>query len=137
MNPPVSEPDAESTSANMHVLVADDDPSVCVLLSLMLGRLGYKVTTVSDGAAAVATVIENLQDIGTVILDVHMPELDGIGAMNRIRSMAPNIRVILTSGTPKADVISDFKPQQPWSFLEKPFHYSEINSLFPQVAAKA
>jgi DNA-binding NtrC family response regulator len=134
MNPPAAESEHASNSRQAHILVADDDPAVRLLLTLMLERLGYRVTTVIDGSIAVEVVAANPRDIDAVILDIHMPELNGVAAMARIRSLAPHVRVVLTSGTPKVDVITNFAPQPPWLFLEKPFHYNELSAIFPQVA---
>ena len=137
MNSAVSEPKPAPHPPHKHILVADDDPSVRLLLTLMLGRLGYKVTTVNDGESAIELVITNPSAFGTVILDIHMPGLNGVQVMDRIRSIAPEVNIVLTSGTPMMDVVSDFAPRQPWSFLEKPFQFTELGRMFPPIPAGA
>ena len=73
-----------------HVLLAEDTPNIRLLVSEYLTRAGARVTTVTNGAEAVATIKESLRSDATetfdlVILDLHMPVLDGASAMAQIR----------------------------------------------------
>jgi DNA-binding NtrC family response regulator len=80
---------------------------------------------------------ENPRAIGTVLLDVQMPKLDGVGAMNRIRELAPDVRVILTSGMEREEIMSRLHPTPPWTFLEKPFLFQDLSRVLPSVASAA
>jgi len=68
----------------LRLLVADDVPQNSELLQLILGRHGHQVRTASDGLAAVKAFSEERFD--AVLMDVHMPVLDGLGATRRIRN---------------------------------------------------
>ncbi|SEL33182.1 PAS domain S-box-containing protein [Roseateles sp. YR242] len=68
----------------LRLLVADDVPQNSELLQLILGRHGHQVRTVGDGMAAVKAFSEERFD--AVLMDVHMPVLDGMGATRRIRN---------------------------------------------------
>ncbi len=78
--------------SHLRVLVAEDHPvNVRVALGL-LGRLGVAAESAPDGAAAVAAVRRADADgepFGLVLMDIHMPLLDGIGATRAIRSTLP------------------------------------------------
>jgi CheY-like chemotaxis protein len=72
--------DADAVSAGEElprgrILVADDDPVSQRLAALMLTTLGYEVDVVGDGRAALLAVGQTRYE--TVLVDVHMPELDG------------------------------------------------------------
>lgn len=68
------------------VLVAEDHPVNQRLVSLLLTRLGHRADVVSNGLEAVAAVRDRHYDV--VLMDVRMPELDGLGATRRIRAEA-------------------------------------------------
>jgi PAS domain S-box-containing protein len=69
--------------APLRILVADDVPQNGELLQLMLGRDGHQVRLACNGLEALQAFSE--QDFDVVLMDVHMPELDGLGATRRIR----------------------------------------------------
>ncbi len=78
------------------VLIVDDDPVQCRLLDGMLRKFGYEPVTVDDGEAAVAllTGAEGAR-IDGVILDLVMPNLDGLGVLARLRQAAIKVPVIV------------------------------------------
>ncbi|HEY1090581.1 MAG TPA: response regulator, partial [Burkholderiaceae bacterium] len=82
----------------LRLLVADDVAQNAELMQLMLGRDGHRVRTVGDGIQALQAVAE--EDFDAVLMDVHMPELDGLGATRRIRNSE------LAQGRPRLPIIA-------------------------------
>ena len=78
------------------ILVADDQANLLVLMERLLVRAGYSVTTVSNGAEAVAAAAREAFDLH--ILDAVMPELGGREARERIREGRPDARFLFLSG---------------------------------------
>lgn len=77
-----------------HVLLAEDTPNIRVLVSEYLSRAGARVKAVTNGAEAVEAIRQSLaaQDaeaeaFDLVVLDLHMPQLDGFGAMKQMKVM--------------------------------------------------
>lgn len=66
------------------ILVVDDDPSIREILSIQLTRLGYQVTTASDGLEAVEAFKADAPD--AILMDLMMPRLDGLASCQRIRA---------------------------------------------------
>lgn len=83
--PEASERGAVSSShpAAMHVLVVDDNATNLEIARLMLLKLGHRVQTAADGYEAVEFSRE--QDFDLVLMDIHLPGLDGAAAMRSIR----------------------------------------------------
>ena len=77
------------------ILIADDDPDILQFVRVNLELEGFEVATASDGQEALAQVIEKPPDL--VLLDIMMPEMDGLSALRRMRAhpAAANTSVIL------------------------------------------
>lgn len=79
------------------VLVADDDPTVALLMPVALAAHDFSVTVVDNGVAALAAFRQGHFDI--VLLDVEMPEMDGFEACAAIRANeTEDTLVVLVSG---------------------------------------
>src|SRR5262245_26941441 len=77
-------------------LIVDDDTDLCLLWSFVLESEGHKVTTVSDGIAALGAHDRDRPDV--VIADLHLPEVSGLGIISHLRSTRPDARIIAVSG---------------------------------------
>jgi CheY-like chemotaxis protein len=101
---PVPVLDADRAAAPLRVLVAEDHPINRKYLAALLERLGHPARFVENGADALAAVKEHAYDL--VLMDVHMPVMDGIGATEAIRTLAPpagRTRIVALT----ADVFAD------------------------------
>ncbi|MFP4388918.1 MAG: response regulator, partial [Desulfococcaceae bacterium] len=87
-------PDLETGPAR--VLVADDDRVVQALLSRTLRKAGYDVILAANGREA----LERMEsDVGVTLLDLQMPEMDGINCLRRLRELDPNLAAIMVSAS--------------------------------------
>lgn len=78
------------------LLVIDDEPMVRHFLRRAVEEMGHEVIEAADGAE-VAEIIER-EHPALVLLDVHMPQLDGIATLSEILDSDPSIAVIMVSG---------------------------------------
>jgi hypothetical protein len=83
------------------VLVADDEDSVLFVAQQMLEHLGHRVVTATNGAEAVELYRANAGEIDLVMLDMTMPVMDGVQALNSLKALDPGLRVVLSSGYTK------------------------------------
>lgn len=79
------------------ILIADDEPGFRDLFTFALKPLGWRVTVVADGAQAVAQVAQRAFDL--VLLDEHMPRLNGLDALTQIHALVPELPIVMMSGS--------------------------------------
>lgn len=120
---------SESILLSGDILLADDEPIVLDVGKKMLEILGFTVHTAMDGQEAVGKVLRQDIDYCAVVMDIAMPVMDGIQAMEEIRKIAPGIPILLSSGASEDGFA--FKGgvnSKPDAFLQKPFQLSGIRS---------
>ena len=111
----------------MRNVPAEDLVRMAVKAILSYG--GYEVAMAEHGAEAVEQYRKASPRFELVVLDMHMPRLDGYGALLQIREIDPNARVVLLSGAlqePSSDGLTDLKGV---GFLNKPFENDELLGL--------
>ncbi len=108
----------------MHLLVVDDDPGVREALELVLGLDGFEVTTAADGREGIRRLSTGRLD--AVILDVLMPELDGLEVCRRIRATGDRTPVLML--TARAEVSERVAGLEAGAddYLPKPFAREEL-----------
>ena len=81
------------------ILIGEDDPLQLKLLGLMLTKtLGYKIISASNGREVLTHIkASNIGDINAVLLDIEMPELDGLEALKYIRKYRPDLPVLMVT----------------------------------------
>jgi DNA-binding response OmpR family regulator len=80
---------------NSRLLIVDDDENIRLLYRSELSQSGYQVDTVGSAGDAIKCVSKN--SYHAVVLDIEMPDMDGLAAMTRIREIAPELPVIINS----------------------------------------
>jgi PAS domain S-box-containing protein len=80
------------------ILVVDDEANIRESLKLILESLNYQVLLAKDGIEAIAYYVEHREDIYIVVMDMMMPEMDGLTAIQALQKINPQIKVIATSG---------------------------------------
>ncbi|MBI2568761.1 MAG: PAS domain S-box protein [Candidatus Schekmanbacteria bacterium] len=115
------------------VLLADDNADVRETAILMLESVGCDVVAVGDGEAAVEMVQSDVGAFHIAILDVTMPRLGGIAALQKLRELAPRVPVVLASGYAEEDVAQRPGTAGAAAFLHKPFNLSELREVLHHV----
>jgi signal transduction histidine kinase/CheY-like chemotaxis protein len=114
-------------------LVVDDEKSVLKTCAKMVKLLGFTVITASDGVDAVVKFREHADEIVIVLMDLTMPKMDGISAMNEIYGIRPGTRVLLASGFNEEELGERLQGQQPSGFIRKPYSMNELEAEIRRV----
>ena len=108
----------------VRVLVVDDEPSLTELLSMALRYEGWEVRTAGDGHSAVRTGREFGPDV--VVLDVMLPDIDGLEVLRRLRDRSPAVPVLfLTAKDSVEDRIAGLTAGGD-DYVTKPFSLEEV-----------
>jgi PAS domain S-box-containing protein len=85
-------------SSGEHVLVVDDEESVRHIMRNSLEAFGYRVTTASDGAEAIAILRNAPKEFAIAVVDIQMPGLDGGQTIVALRHICPDLAIVGASG---------------------------------------
>ena len=106
------------------VLVVDDEPQIRELLEEFLTQGGYEARSAADGNEGVRAVVENAPDV--VLLDIEIPGLNGIEALARIRASAPDVKVIMISGTDSVELSKRSLAYGAFDYIAKPVDFEYL-----------
>jgi two-component system cell cycle response regulator CpdR len=115
----------------IRILLAEDDESMRVYLARALERVGYDVTAVDRGTAALPLL--ETEGFDLLLTDIVMPEMDGIELAQKAAAIAPDMRVMFITGF-AAVALKAGKAAPSAKILSKPFHLrdlvAEVDRLF-------
>ena len=106
------------------ILVIDDDAGLREALGEFLCTRGYATRLAVDGVGGMAAVMEDAPDV--VLLDIEMPGLNGVAALNAIRAMAPDLKVIMVSGTTDTDLSKRALAAGAFDYVTKPIDFAYL-----------
>jgi PAS domain S-box-containing protein len=139
-------PDEQATpvvveQVSLRILVAEDNRINVMLATSLLGKMGHRIDTVANGREAIEALTRAPYDL--VLMDVHMPEMDGLEATRRIRHAESTGRrrtrmpiVALTASTAEADRQVCIEAGMD-DFLAKPLNPEALRSILARYAPKA
>ncbi len=111
------------------VLVVDDD-EMCLELSKEILPLHCEVHTAKSGNEAIVKYLECIPDI--LLLDIHMPDENGISILEQIKEFDPASYVLIVSGDSVTDNVLDAKKRGAVGFITKPFTRDIVNKYISQ-----
>ena len=108
------------------VLVAEDEASIREFIVINLQRSGYEVSQADNGRAALEMYEASNGDFDVVLLDIMMPEMDGLEVCKRLRNMSQTVGIImLTAKTQEIDRVTGLLVGAD-DYVSKPFSPSEL-----------
>lgn len=124
------DPDSQTPA----VLLVDDNPVNRRLGLLMLERLGCEVTSVADGPTALVAAAHGSYDL--ILMDVRMPEMDGLEATRRLREAGATMPIFAVTACPTLHDRETYRDAGMDGVLTKPVRLDDLRQLVGGVAAR-
>jgi two-component system, cell cycle sensor histidine kinase and response regulator CckA len=116
---------------NELILVVDDEVLIQEITKTTLEEYGYRIMVASDGKEAIALYTQHQAQIATVLIDIMMPLMNGITAIQTLKAINPEIKIIATSGGMSGDRVMEATGACV-NFLAKPYTMEELLNCLTQ-----
>ncbi|MGO8761870.1 MAG: sigma-54-dependent transcriptional regulator [Desulfobaccales bacterium] len=120
--------------APAHILVIDDDKAMRDACFQILSRQGYRVELAASAKQGL-TLLERLS-FDTILLDLVMPDMDGLEALKKIRTLDPDVEVIIITGYGTIQSAVESIKAGAFHFLSKPFVPDDLRNLVSRALGK-
>lgn len=117
------------------IVIVDDEAAFAAALAKRLGRRGFDVRSAPGGGPCLQALGEASADV--VVLDLRMPDMDGLEALRRIRDAHPRTQVILLSGHGSREAATECARLGAFAFMMKPADLDELAACIEHAAAAA
>jgi two-component system response regulator FlrC len=109
------------------LLVVDDEPQMLIAINETLRRSGYSITTAGSGMEAIRRLKEKYYQL--VITDMRMPEVSGLDLLRKVKSLTPQIPVILLTAYGTVQNAVDAMRDGAYDYLLKPFSSEALENV--------
>lgn len=120
-------PPRRSLAPNKRILVADDDEATRIILQMFLEAKGYEVLLASDGVEALEMI--QTKKPAVVLLDIMMPQVDGIEVLRELRATGNKIGVIMITSITEAEVGKKALAMGAFDHITKPFELQYLENV--------
>lgn len=114
------------------ILVVDDNQDLAETFAMILKRRGYSVQTAGDGLSAVAKF--QTQNFDVTLMDIVMPEMNGVEAFKKIKEIHPEAPIILMTAYSDEELLQSAKDEGVLQIIHKPIRIDQLIELINQTA---
>ncbi len=115
---------ARKKNGHLHLMVVDDEQSMCDFLEIALQRNGYRVSCFNDAFAAVQALEKENFDL--VICDLKMPGMNGLEMLRTIKKKSPATEIIMITAFASTNTVIEAMRCGAFDYISKPFKIDEI-----------
>ncbi len=119
------------------ILVVDDEPAVLEVAEVFLERAGFRVLCAPGGAKAVEILRSRRDEVDAVVLDLTMPEMNGVETFAALRGIRPDLPILVVSGYSEALAEQHFPCAALSGLLRKPYEPEELVERLRGMLAEA
>jgi len=116
------------------LLIVDDDIAHRTMLRILFGWQ-YEIYEADDGATAIKEVSKRHFDL--VLMDIRMPEVSGIEALDQIISLKPDVPVVMMTAYFSVEIAAQVRNRGAWDCLGKPFDFDELKQIIERAIVSA
>lgn len=115
------------------ILLVDDEDVVRLVTRKMLEKLGFEVLVAENGRQGVKVFQRHGPDISAVVLDMMMPEFDGLETFRELKRLDSEVKVLLVSGYSHESIITSLEKEGLVGFLQKPVRYHQFEDKLREI----
>ena len=109
-----------------HILIAEDDQSMCGFLTLALEKAGHMVKATHNGVDALKEIENSAEPYDLLLADIVMPGMDGIELSNKATKIKPALKVMFITGFAAVAIGREDIDHEKAQILSKPFHLKDL-----------
>lgn len=109
------------------ILVIDDEQVICDVLKKFLAKKGYKASVALSGEEGIRKIKEEKPHI--ILLDIRMPNMDGVEALKRIREIDKNIGIVMVTAVNENEVGRKCMELGAYDYIIKPFSIDYLETV--------
>jgi len=113
------------------VMIVDDDKNLCKSLEMILNEVGYEVLSVFNGADALQAAQEH--EFDAAIIDIRLPDIDGVEVLRRLSQNDTNMGIMMVSGEATVETAVGSLNQGADAFLLKPVNARDLISMLERI----
>jgi len=114
------------------MLVEDEEPIKCIAQE-MLEELGFSVITAANGKEALQRYRQHASEITLIITDIGMPVMDGYALFHEVKSLNPELPIVISSGFGDREVASHIAPDDIAGLISKPYRFDKVQEVLKNV----
>ena len=131
LQPLVAERNRGSMKEKPHIMIVDDNISICNSMSLILGHKGYAVTTAKDGFEAIKKDRENSFDL--IFMDVKMPGMNGVETYRKIKQTRQDAVVIMMTAYAVKELVDEALQEGAYRAFHKPLDMEVVLRMVDEI----
>ena len=119
------------------ILIVDDEEDVREVLKLHLEGENYSILEAGDGEAAAKILrsADNILNVGVILCDIRMPNVNGIECIEFLRQEAPGIPIVVVTAYPDADMAAELMAKGVKDYLVKPVEKEKLIQTVKKLVA--
>ena len=118
------------------ILLVDDEETLLLIGSALLKAMGFSVITASNGREALEMYREKTGEIDLILLDLIMPEMDGIEAYHLLREISPVIPIAICSGYNLQQTMEKIANDEKAAVIQKPYDPDQLRTILVKLLEK-
>jgi PAS domain S-box-containing protein len=132
---PARTPAVEPWQGRGTILVVDDDELARTVAGKMVERCGFQTLVAADGHEAVRLYREHAEEIVCVLLDLTMPQMDGVETHRELRRIRDGVPTLVASGYTEEEILRRFAGEHLAGAIAKPYQMAALSAKLRQVLA--
>jgi len=115
------------------ILIVDDEEFIRELLGEIIAAEGFKVLEAASGPQAINIFEQQSANINLVLLDVILPDMDGREVYFKLKSIRPDVKIVIISGYSQTTVRQDLVEAGVEGYITKPFEINQVQHLIQSI----